>query len=167
MRSVHFGLSTAGDEEIGKDTQSFDKARLKIGGDLPGRRNNASDRREVTSSPGTTHLSSGVELQCSSSASPEPARYDCGAPGSAIKTQFRGTETVILRYRITPWWSPWRKNGPGSASLLSSAPPVGPGISTLSWYIFPSRSTVTRRPTRVMSKAVHFRSPSSAPAGGG
>ena len=35
---------------------------------------------------------------------------------------------MMFRYSIGPW-SPWSNSGPGSPSLLSSAPPVGPGMT--------------------------------------
>jgi len=47
---------------------------------------------------------------------------------------------VTLRYEIFPW-SPWSMSGPGSLSLLSMAPPVMPGMISLSMTVVPVAST--------------------------
>ena len=45
--------------------------------------------------------------------------------------------------------------GPGDPSSLSIAPPVMPGISRSQMTRLPLNSTVTMRPTSVMSKVCH------------
>src|SRR6516164_3409692 len=63
-------------------------------------------------------------------------------------------ERIRLRNSIGPW-SPCKRIGPGDPSSLSSAPPVMPGMTCRSIIRSPLSTTVTVRPTRVISMACH------------
>ena len=67
----------------------------------------------------------------------------------------------MLRNSTGPW-SPWIISGPGSPSLASSAPPVGPAITGSATTVRPLSTTVTRRPTSVISYVCHSPGASAA-----
>src|SRR5439155_611242 len=66
-----------------------------------------------------------------------------------------GSSLMRMLRKLTVPWSPWRKIGPGSFTLLSISLPVGLLHSTLSWILTPFMMTVMRSPIMVASAVCH------------
>ena len=88
-----------------------------------------------------------------SSASAAVMRLGGGRVGHR-QCAYRAGRIVMFRYSMAPW-SPCSMMGPGDPSSLSIAPPVMPGISRSVMTRRPLNSTVTMRPTSVISNVCH------------